>query len=146
MSICFRDALESDCSAIARSRNNQTKNLPPFHLLIMHRTSHVTLHRIYNESVIAGGATADMHPQSADARVQVSCTLIPTSPHDRSLNLFVRLLTCVTCQWFRNRDISKRPVIVATAAADEVIAWAAFTNFKVNGACTCRRYYLSVFV
>jgi hypothetical protein len=60
--------------------------------------------------------------------------LIPTSPHDRPLNLFVRLLTCITCQWFRNRDISKRPVIVATAAADEVIAWAAFTNFKVNGA------------
>jgi hypothetical protein len=73
MSISVRDALESDCSAIARSRSNQTKNLLPFHLLIMHRASHVTLRRIYNESVIAGGVTADMHPQSTDARVQASC-------------------------------------------------------------------------
>ena len=31
--------------------------------------------RIYNESVIAGGATADTQPQSIEARVQVSSSI-----------------------------------------------------------------------
>jgi hypothetical protein len=35
-------------------------------------------------------------------------------------------------QWFRNRSIALRPVVVAAAADGSVIAWASFTNFKVR--------------
>ena len=75
---------------------------------------------IYNESVLAGGATADTQPQSTEARLQASA--VPA---------VVLALVLTVCQWFRSRNIASRPVVVATSAAGCVIAWASFTNFKV---------------
>jgi len=60
---------------------------------------------IYNESIPRRIATADLEPQSLEARRA----------------------------WFRNRDRSRRPVLVATDA-DGVCAWGSFTNFKDRAA------------
>jgi L-amino acid N-acyltransferase YncA len=60
---------------------------------------------IYNESIPKRIATADLEPQSAEARRA----------------------------WFTQRDHAKRPVLVAVDAQG-VCAWGAFTNFKDRAA------------
>ena len=60
---------------------------------------------IYNESIPKRIATADLEPQSAEARRA----------------------------WFAQRDRAKRPVLVAVDAQG-VCAWGAFTNFKDRAA------------
>ena len=56
---------------------------------------------IYNESIPKRIATADLEPQSVEARQT----------------------------WFANRDHATRPVLVAEDA-NGVCAWGSFTNFK----------------
>ena len=60
---------------------------------------------IYNESIPKRMATADLEPQSLDARRA----------------------------WFTNRDRAARPVLVAVDSQG-VCAWGAFTNFKDRAA------------
>lgn len=61
---------------------------------------------IYNASIPAGMATADLTPQTSEARQA----------------------------WWRDRDLRRRPVLVATDAAGEVIAWGSFSDFKPRAA------------
>lgn len=61
---------------------------------------------IYNASIPSGMATADLAPQTAEARAA----------------------------WWRDRDLQRRPVLVATDAAGAVIAWGSFSDFKARAA------------
>lgn len=61
---------------------------------------------IYNAAIPAGMATADLTPQTAEARLA----------------------------WWRDRDLPRRPVLVATNHAGAVIAWGSFSDFKARAA------------
>jgi L-amino acid N-acyltransferase YncA len=61
---------------------------------------------IYNQSIPKRVATADLTPQTLEARIA----------------------------WFRNRDLTTRPVIVHVDPASGVVAWGSFTNFKERAA------------
>ena len=59
---------------------------------------------IYNQSIPKRIATADLEPQSIEARRA----------------------------WYTNRDLSTRPVVVYQDVTGAVLAWGSFTNFKVG--------------
>lgn len=61
---------------------------------------------IYNASIPSGMATADLTPQTAEARAA----------------------------WWRDRDLRRRPVLVATDDAGAVMAWGSFSDFKTRAA------------
>ncbi|MFM7051451.1 MAG: N-acetyltransferase family protein [Planctomycetota bacterium] len=60
---------------------------------------------IYNEAIPLRIATADLEPQTLEARTA----------------------------WFRNRDLATRPVVVADQCGT-VVGWGSFTNFKDRAA------------
>lgn len=64
------------------------------------------IREIYNASIPSGMATADLTPQTLEARLA----------------------------WWRDRDPQRRPVLVATDDAGAVIAWGSFSDFKPRAA------------
>ncbi|MEY4769350.1 MAG: hypothetical protein RIQ40_90, partial [Planctomycetota bacterium] len=64
------------------------------------------IREIYNASIPSGMATADLTPQTLEARQA----------------------------WWRDRDLRRRPVLVATDDAGTVIAWGSFSDFKPRAA------------
>ena len=64
------------------------------------------IRQIYNASIPSGMATADLTPQTLEARKA----------------------------WWRDRELQRRPVMVATSDAGTVIAWGSFSDFKPRAA------------
>ena len=64
------------------------------------------IREIYNAAIPSGMATADLTPQTPEARQA----------------------------WWRDRDLRRRPVLVAADDAGTVIAWGSFSDFKPRAA------------